>query len=121
MGEYYIRTPAHDESRGQFDLAKLQTLVEADPLNKNTLYYDETKSEGIPVGLKGELNEARFPEKKNLNLKARSEPIAALDDDPAEESAFGVEEILAAADGDTEETPHLKGKQKSFERATSTR
>ena len=119
MEEYYIRAPGHDESRGPFGLVKLPTLVEADQLNKNSLNCDNEKSKWIPIGLTEELNQALFPEKKNLSLKARSEPIAATENDFFQESALGVVEVLAAAKTDAEETRYLKKQQKSFERAIS--
>lgn len=116
MQDYYIRTPEHDDSRGPFNVVKLQSLVEAGQVDENTLYYDEEKEEWIPIALNEALKAEVFPKRERLSL--RIEPQSAEDDGEEETGdAINVESMLAAADGETEETKHLKKKRESFERA----
>ncbi|MFU8848832.1 MAG: GYF domain-containing protein [Opitutales bacterium] len=120
MPEYYIRTPEHEESRGPFDAAKLRTLVEAGQVSENTLYYDETKEEWLPIALNEELRAELFPEKKSLKLRIGADNKTASDaKEPEDKSDINVEDMLKAAEGDTKETRHLKQSQRSFEKAVS--
>ena len=68
MADYYIRSKDDNDSRGPFDLSKLQTLAEAKQIDENTLYYDEEKEEWLPVGLNAELKAAVFPVREKLKL-----------------------------------------------------
>ena len=120
MPEYYIRTPEQDESRGPFNIDKLLTLAEAGQVTENTLYYEEEKEEWVPIALNEELKVQLFPEAETLKLNIGVNP---QDDATAEEikdeSGFDVEDMLKAAEAETEETRHLKRSQKSFERAVA--
>ncbi|MEM8868250.1 MAG: hypothetical protein AAGC73_08280 [Verrucomicrobiota bacterium] len=121
MQDYYIRTPDHEESRGPFNISKLLTLGEAGQINENTLYYDEDKEEWMPIALNEELKAQVFPERKQLELKVAEvettkKKKAAKEAQPEK---IEVEELLAAAEGTTEDTKHLKEKEKSFEKAAS--
>ena len=118
MPAYYIRTPEQDESRGPFDIAKLATLAEAGQITENTLYYDEEKEEWIPIALSEELKAAVFPQRETLSLKIGEEE-ADTSEESQEEGGINVEDMLKAAEADTEETRHLKRSQKSFERAVA--
>lgn len=121
MADYYIRTPDHEESRGPFDPTKLLTLAEAGQITENTLYYDESKEEWVPIGLNQELKEEIFPqrEKLQLNLSHKDEVQAKAEATRPEEDGepIQVNKLLAAAEADTEETRYLKKKQKSLEKA----
>jgi len=123
MPDYYIRTPDHEESRGPFDPPKLLTLAEAGQISENTLYYDETKEEWVPIALNEALKNQVFPQRERLTLKVGQAVEAETTKDgaptPEEKSGLNVQEMLAAAEGDTEETRHLKKQQKSFEKAAS--
>lgn len=122
MDDYYIRTPENDRSRGPFDVDKLHSLAEAGQVTANTLYYDETKEEWVPIGANADLKAAIFPERKRLSLSIGKEPKSKEDDDEAEEEKeederHDVADMLAAADGETEDTQHLKKERESFEKA----
>lgn len=135
MPDYYIRTPDHEESRGPFDPSKLQTLAEAGQVTQNTLYYDEDKEEWMPIALNPELKRQVFPEREKLSLRSKTaegeqknasgEATAAGDSAPAEpaepveKGGLSVEAMLAAAEGETDETRHLKKKEKSFQKAAA--
>jgi len=119
MADYYIRSQEDNDSRGPFDLPKLQTLAEAKQINENTLYYDEEKEEWVPIGLNEELKAAIFPKREKLSLNVRkAEGRAKAPQEGAEdEESIRVEAILDAAEGNTEERRSLKRKEKSFQRA----
>jgi hypothetical protein len=120
MPEYYIRTPEQDESRGPFNISKLLTLAEAGQVSENTLYYDEEKEEWIPIGLNDELKAQVFPEKESIKLRVGHDTERETsEDDSTDEDEINVENMLKAAEADTEETRHLKRSQKSFERAVA--
>lgn len=115
MSDYYIRTPEQDESRGPFDISKLQTLAEAGQINPNTLYYDEDKEEWIPIALNESLHSQVFPEREKLSLKVSQEKKAGKE----EASGLNIESMLVAAEGDTDEKRKLTRQKKSFERAAT--
>ncbi len=117
MSDYYIRTPEQDESRGPFDISKLQTLAEAGQINPNTLYYDEDKEEWIPLALNDSLRAQVFPEREKLSLKIREDNAAA--EESGETGGLNVESMLAAAEGDTAEKRKLTRQKKSFDRAAT--
>ncbi|MEO0510213.1 MAG: GYF domain-containing protein [Verrucomicrobiota bacterium] len=119
MAEYYIRTPEQDESRGPFDVAKLATLADAGQITENTLYYDETKEEWIPIALNEELKTHVFPEREKLSLKIEDNEDSSENEEAEEEDGINVEDMLKAAEADTKETRHLRQSQKSFERAVA--
>jgi hypothetical protein len=123
MDDFYIRTPENDHSRGPFDVDKLQSLAGVGQVTENTLYYDEEHEEWKPIALNESLKAAVFPERKPLSLAAaKSEDDQAPEKDESEEEEDGgnvdVRELLAAADGETEDTRHLKKDRESEEKAT---
>lgn len=113
MSDYYIRTPEQDESRGPFDISKLLTLAEAGQITPNTLYYDEDKEEWLPLALNEELKAQVFPEREKLVLKVK-EPEPEKKEAPEQ---VKVEDLLAAAEGDTKEKQKLTRQKKSLENA----
>ena len=114
MADYYIRTPDREESRGPFDSSQLLTLAEAGQITENTLYYDETKEEWIPIALNERLQKDVFPQREKLSLKVHQTSEEQADPEtesaPVEQEGLNVEAMLAAAEADTEETRHLKKK-----------
>lgn len=119
MPEYYIRTPEQDESRGPFDLSKLRTLAEAGQITGDSLYQDERAEEWAPIASNEALLSEIFPVSQRLKLRAgaSSKDKAAAENQSAENTSIRVEDLLKAAEGDTDETRHLKQRQKSFEKA----
>jgi len=107
--EYYIRQPDAEDSRGPFNMEKLSSLVEIEQVDRETLYYDDEKEEWIAFVDNKELASRVFPEKKQLILKAKSaEDMDLLNANEDEIEAISVTDMLAAAEGTTEETKHLK-------------
>lgn len=123
MADYYIRTPDREESRGPFDASQLLTLAEAGQITENTLHYDETKEEWVPIALNEQLKAAVFPDREKLSLKMNQSKGDASDAEPseapAEQEGLNVTDMLAAAERDTEETRHLKKQEESFQKAAA--
>lgn len=107
--EYYIRQPEADNARGPFNLSKLTGMAETGQIDLNTLIYHE--EEWLVIGSSEELKQTIFPEKRKLGLKVKSdEDLNLLNVDEDEEETIAVADMLAAAEGDTEETKHIKEK-----------
>jgi hypothetical protein len=120
MSDYYIRTPDKDESRGPFDVSKLNTLAEAEQINPNTLYYDEDKEEWLPIALNEELHAQVFPKREKLSLKINTgEPGPAKAKAEKKTGDIKVEAMLAAAEGDTAEKRKHTKRKKSLHRTAS--
>lgn len=107
---YYIRPADSETARGPFDIDKLNTLGEAGQLTAETLYYDETLEAWAAISSNEELSAKIFPKHKKLSLRATQKDSASESSDekaPAR-NAISVEEMLAAAEGQTEETEHIR-------------
>jgi hypothetical protein len=119
MADYYIRTPDHEESRGPFDSSQLLTLAEAGQITENTLHYDETKEEWIPIALNAQLKKDVFPDNEKLTLKMDNSSKTSDEPQDTETGGLFVNDMLAAAERNSDETRHLKKKEESFEKAAS--
>jgi len=116
--EYYIREPDSETARGPFDMEKIATLAEAGQVTRETLYYDDELESWAEIGSNEEIALQVFPEKKRLTLRQKDATemnlinrAPAVSDEPVK-----VEEMLAAAGGDTRETRSFKKKQAWEER-----
>lgn len=118
---YYIRPVDSETARGPFDIDKLNTLAEAGQVTAETLYFDDGLEAWAAIGSNAKLKEQVFPSKKSLSLRPEKErkkrSSASLADDQHE--VISVEEMLAAAEGRTEETHHLKEQIRWQHRAAS--
>ncbi len=110
MSEYYIRTTAEDETRGPYDLGKLSDLIEPGVVTRTALYYDDAKEEWFRIEENPTLFEALSPKKKRLSLKAKEDATPEIEE-VEEVEDVSVDEMLAAAEGLTDETHHLKEEQ----------
>ena len=123
MPDYYIKTPDREESRGPFDIEKLQTLADAGQVTEETLYYDDAKEAWQPIADNETLKDGIFPEKEKLTLKVRTEGESSEAQDrenkESDETDLKVEEMLAAAEGTTEDTRHRKKEEESFQKAVA--
>lgn len=118
---YYIRPMDSETARGPFDIDKLNTLAEAGQVTAETLYFDDDLEAWAAIGSNADLNEKVFPSKKKLSLrreKDRKRKSKATVDDQSRE-VISVEEMLAAAEGQTDETRHLKKEIRWQHRAAS--
>jgi hypothetical protein len=120
MGDFYIRQTEGGDVRGPFDDEQMTSLADAGKITLTTQVADETKSEWFVVGESEELKAFLFPERKKIGLKKGDEKAAFQQlNNPEDEGKPGitVEQMLAAAEGQTTDTKHLKDTQKKLDRA----
>lgn len=112
MSEYFIRYPDSEEAKGPYNTEQLQSLSEAKKVTPDTLYYDDDKEVWLAIRGNEDLKETLFPAEKKLSLKKKSDAELNLLNKPEsqETKKLTIEEILAAAEGDTKETKNKKAK-----------
>ncbi|MBI4622061.1 MAG: DUF4339 domain-containing protein [Verrucomicrobia bacterium] len=103
--EIYIRNQTDTEARGPFNVEQISSLADAGQVTGETLVYDSTTEQWVALSANPELMAAAFPEKKKLSLKAKE--IKTLNKPDENAKAITVNDMLAAAEGRTEDT---KGK-----------
>jgi hypothetical protein len=101
--EYYIRGVEETEARGPFTVDQLVTLGEVGQIDLETLYYEATTEQWAAFGSNEALKAAVFPSKKKLTIRAK-ENIATLNVAQEDHKPITVEQMLAAAEGHTEDT-----------------
>lgn len=101
--EFYIRNASETEARGPFTHEHLISLAETGQITKETLYYESTKEEWVPITSNEELVEVVFPEKVTLKLKGKTKlkTVNITDNNAA---PISVDDMLAAAEGRTADT-----------------
>ena len=102
--EFYIRNADETEARGPFNHEQLVSLAEAGRVSPETLFYDATIEQWVAIQSNAELKQQLFPEKRKLAMKQKE--IAQTINAPASEAAspISVGDMLAAAEGKTEDT-----------------
>jgi len=122
MAEFYIRQTEAGDIRGPFDEDQMTSLADAGQITLETQVADETKNGWLTVGDSDELKALLFPERKKLGLKKgeAKESFQHLNS-PEDESkpSVTVEQMLAAAEGNTEATKQLKSRSQSIGKAAS--
>ncbi|BET69570.1 hypothetical protein ASA1KI_44880 [Opitutales bacterium ASA1] len=104
MQEYYIRKEGDEDSRGPFTVEQLVSLVEAGQVDRQTFYYDALAEKWVEIQSSAELVATLFPVKKKLTIRQK-ETVRTLNVTPGvEDKPITVEEMLAAAEGMTDET-----------------
>lgn len=101
--EFYIRNATETEARGPFTHEHIVSLAETGQITKETLYYDATKEQWLPITDNAELFAIAFPEKTALKLKAKTK-LKTLNVPDAGAAAISVDDMLAAAEGRTADT-----------------
>ncbi|WP_269541341.1 hypothetical protein [Cerasicoccus fimbriatus] len=119
MGEYYIQEPGSDEAKGPYDPGRIADLIEAGKASEETLYYDEDREDWLPLMECPEIREAVNPTAKSLSLRPKEVDETSLNREDELLPAMKVDEMLAAAEGNTDETRHLKKKHREAERAAA--
>ncbi len=122
MGEYYIRQSEGDTVRGPFDEEQVTSLADAGKITLETQISDASQESWTIVGESEELKAMLFPERKKLGLKkGGSDEAIHMINSPEDEAKpeVTVEQMLAAAEGHTEDTKHLKDKKKYMDKAAS--
>ncbi len=116
--EFYVRSASETEARGPFTQEHLVSLAENGQITKETLFYDAATEQWVRIGDNTELSTQIFPEKQTLKLKARDN-IKTLNVRKEEDAPISVEDMLAAAEGRTEETKDKLDPAIARERAAS--
>lgn len=114
--EIYIRNETDTEARGPYGIEQLVSLAETGGITAETLVYDATAEQWVALGSKPELMAEVFPEKKKLSLKAKE--IKTLNKPDENAKAITVDDMLAAAEGRTDETSDKKNPEGAMMRAT---
>ena len=114
--EYYVRGVDDTEARGPFTVEQLITLGETGQIAAETLFYDSATEQWSTISSNEQLKEAVFPQKKKLSFKPR-EAIQDLNIQKEDHRAITVEQILAAAEGRTEETKDMRSRVDAQHRA----
>jgi len=115
MGEYYIREPESEEAKGPYDPARIADLMEAGKASELTLYYDEDREDWLPLMDCDEIRTAIQPQSRPLSLKPKDIVADSLDAHDEQLPEQKVNDMLAAAEGNTEETRHLRKKARQAE------
>jgi hypothetical protein len=113
--EIYIRNATETEARGPFTALQVADLAEAGQVTAETLIYDANTEQWVALTANAELMAAVFPEKKKLLLKNKD--ITALNRPPEESRAITVNDMLAAAEGRTDDTRGKSDPQIAMARA----
>ena len=100
--EIYIRNATDTEARGPFSAPQIADLAEAGQVTADTLTYDATTEQWVALSAKPELMAVVFPEKKKLGLKAKESKT--LNKTDADAKPITVDDMLAAAEGRTDDT-----------------
>src|SRR5687768_16174789 len=113
--EIYIRNATETEARGPFTAQQVADLAEAGQVTADTLVYDATTEQWVALNTNTELMGVVFPEKRKLALKAKE--IKTLNKADADAKPISVNDMLAAAEGRTDETSDKKDPEIAMARA----
>jgi hypothetical protein len=117
MQEFYIRKEGDEDSRGPFTLEQLASLIEAGQVDRQTYYYDSVAEKWVEIQSNPELIATLFPAKKKLSVRTK-EGVPSINLPPAkEEKPITVEEMLAAAEGNTADTRRKRNRTHDRARA----
>jgi hypothetical protein len=117
MQEFYIRKEGDEDSRGPFTLEQLASLIEAGQIDRQTFYYDSIAEKWVEIQSNPELVTTLFPTKRKLSVRQK-EIGAAINTKPGEdEKPITVEQMLAAAEGQTSETRGKRNRTRDRARA----
>ena len=101
--EFYIRSASETEARGPFSVEQLVSLAETGQVTPETLYYDASAEKWIVIGENADVRALVFPEKKKLTIKKDAQ-VATLNKESDTRSPILVHDMLAAAEGKTDDT-----------------
>jgi hypothetical protein len=100
--EIYIRNATETEARGPFNAEQVADLAEAGQVTADTLVYDAMAEQWVALSSNAELMAVVFPEKRKLTL--RQKEVQTLNKPVEQARAITVDDMLAAAEGRTEDT-----------------
>lgn len=113
--EIYIRNVNETEARGPFNTQQVADLAEAGQVTPESLIYDAVAEQWVALNSKPELMTAIFPERKKLTLKNKE--ISSLNQPAQEARPITVNDMLAAAEGRTDDTRGKSDPQIAMARA----
>jgi len=115
--EYFIRGPEEETASGPYASDALITLAEAGKVTPDHYYFDPVMESWALIRSNEALYKEIFPEKKRLSLRKKTaEEIQSINKPDDERTSVKVEEMLAAAEGHTSETKHVRKKRQWQER-----
>jgi hypothetical protein len=113
--EIYIRNANESEARGPFNVQQVADLAEAGQVTAETLIYDAVTEQWVGLNTHADLMAVVFPERKKLNLKAKE--VSLLNKPQEEARSINVNDMLAAAEGRTDDTRGKSDPQIAMARA----
>lgn len=118
--EYFIRGPEEETANGPYTIDALATLADAGKVTPEHYYFDARMESWALIRSNEALLKEIFPEKKRLSLRRKSaDEIQSINTDEEAIPAVKVEEMLAAAEGQTRETRHVRQKRLWAERTAA--
>ncbi|RRJ96074.1 DUF4339 domain-containing protein [Opitutaceae bacterium TAV4] len=105
--EFYIRQPSENEARGPYTLEQMTSLAENNEVAPETLYYEAMTEQWTAIQDNAALMESLFPQKKVLRIK-KKEKIQSLNTADEVTKPITVQQMLAAAEGRTEENATVR-------------
>lgn len=113
--EIYIRNANETEARGPFNAQQVADLAETGQVTVETLIYDAVAEQWVALNSQPELMAVVFPERRKLTLKNKE--ISSLNQPVQETRPITVSDMLAAAEGRTEDTRGKSDPQIAMARA----
>lgn len=120
--EYFIRSPDEETARGPYGIDELVTLAEAGRIDQEFYYFDPKMESWALLRSNEPLRAKVFPDKKKLVLRKKTaEEVASINEGAgdSQSEAIKVHELLAAAEGHTEETSYVRDKRLWQERTAA--
>jgi hypothetical protein len=106
--EFYIRGPADTDARGPFTVEQLVTLGETGGIDTDTLFYDAATEQWAPIATNEKVKSLVFPERKRLSVRPKQH-VTMLNVQQEEHRPITVGQMLAAAEGRTDDTKDKRG------------
>jgi hypothetical protein len=113
--EIYIRNASETEARGPFNPQQVADLAEAGQVNAETLIYEAVSEQWVAINTQPDLMAVVFPEKKKLILKNKE--VSTLNQPAESTRSITVDDMLAAAEGRTDDTRGKSDPQIAMARA----
>jgi len=118
--EYFIRGPEEETASGPYSIDALVTLAEAGKITPEYYYFDPKMESWALLRSNETLLKEVFPDKKRLTLRKKTrEEIQSINEPEEGSQNVNVEDMLAAAEGHTSETRHIRKKRLWRERAAA--
>ena len=118
--ELFIRGPEEETASGPSSTDALITLAEAGKITPDHYYFDARMESWALIRSNEPLLKEIFPEKKTLSLRKKTaEEIHSINKEEDDSPPVRVVEMMAAAEGHTHETKHVRSKRVWQERTAS--